>query len=115
MRVRLNKPHGTRLGDVERADRDSMVQMIATNTRYWTALGQEFEPFLGQIAQAEADALGGVPAAWKKTIWRVARRALHDGIESLATDARDFQAVIEAETVLNRGTLSTKTTKPEPA
>lgn len=115
MRVRLNKPHGTRLGDVERADRDSMVQIIATNTRYWTALGQEFEPFLGQIAQAEADALGGVPAAWKKTIWRVARRALHDGIESLATDARDFQAVIEAETVLNRGTLSTKTTKPEPA
>ncbi|MBO0938693.1 type I-E CRISPR-associated protein Cse1/CasA [Fibrella sp. HMF5335] len=113
MRVRLNKSYGTRLGDVERADRDNLVQMLGTTSRYWVGLGQQFEPFLAQIAQANQEMLGDTLTAWKKAAWRLARKALQDSIESLATDARAFQAVIEAETVLSRGTLSTKTTKPE--
>lgn len=115
-RARLHKPWGTRLGDVERADRDALVQMLAAETRYWLALGEEFDGYLGRLATTPIDDLDQMRTDWQNLIRKAAEQALHEALSSLAVDARTWQALAEAETVLRLGTLypkSSKTSTPE--
>lgn len=117
-RVRLNKPWGIRLGDVERADRDAFVQMIDAESRYWLALGSVFDTFLGQVAtlSVEGEELPNLQHRWQTTLRQTAQKALHQALESFQQDARTLQAQAEAELVLRLGTLypkSDKSNKPE--
>lgn len=111
-RARLHKPWGTRLGDVERAECDAFVQMLDAEARYWLALGEQFDHYLGRIATTPLADLDQVRPAWQNFIYSSAKRALHDAINSLATNARTWQALAEAETVLRLGTLYPKFSKP---
>ena len=113
-RARLHKPWGVRLGDVERAERDALVQMLDTSTRYWLALGELFDGYLARLATAPLAELPQVRAAWQNDIRRVAERALQSAINSLVANARTWQALAEAETVLRYGTLYPKPTKSIP-
>lgn len=119
-RARLHKPHNDptkRLGDLERAERDAFVQMLDPTTRYWLALGERFDHYLARVATAPVDSLDQVRAEWQDFIRRAAAQALSDALGSLATDARTWQALAEAETVLRMGTLYPKSSKisaPQP-
>lgn len=110
-RARLHKPWGTRLGDVERAERDALVQMLDTDSRYWLALGELFDDYLVRIATVPLTELAQVRSAWQQAIRRVAAQVLRDSLSSLAADARTWQALAEAETVLRLGTLYPKSAK----
>lgn len=117
IRARLSKPWGTRLGDVERADRDAFVQMIDAESRYWLALGSQFDQFLTQIATlpTDTDDLFDLQKRWQQTIKKTAADALRSALKPLAQDARTWRALAEAETVLSFGTLYPKPRKSEPA
>ena len=110
-RARLHKPAGARLGDVERAERDALVRMLDTDSRYWLALGQQFDQFLARLATAPVEELDQVRADWQSVIRRAAERALHSALSSIAQNARTWQALAEAETVLHLGTLYPKSAK----
>lgn len=110
-RARLHKPWGTRLGDVERAERDAFVQMLNPETHYWRALGEQFDQYLARLATIPLDDLDQVRPAWQEFIRQAAERALRGALSSLATDARTWQALAEAETVLRLGTLYPKFSK----
>jgi CRISPR system Cascade subunit CasA len=107
-RARLHKPWGKRLGDVERAERDALVRMLDTDTRYWLALGQQFDYYLGRLATTPVEELDQVQADWRQFIRQAAEQALHTALDSLAQDARTWHALAEAETVLRFGTLYPK-------
>lgn len=111
IRARLHKPWGTRLGDVERGDVDALVQTLSPEARYWPVLGERFDRFLERIATEPVDRLEQVATDWQQVIRRAARAALHLALTPLALDARTFQALAEAETVLIYGTLYPKTPK----
>ena len=113
-RARLHKPWGTRLGDVERAERDAFVQMLNPEARYWHALSEQFDHYLARLATTPLDSLAQVRPAWQDFIRKTAERALHEALNSLATDARTWQALAEANTVLHYGTLYPKSSKPSP-
>lgn len=110
-RARLHKPLGTRLGDVERAERDALVQMLDTDTRYWLALGELFDHYLARLATTPIAELPQVRTDWQRDIRIAAERALHHALSSLATNARTWQALSEANTVLRYGTLYPKSSK----
>lgn len=107
-RARLNKPWGTRLGDIERADRDAFVQMLDTSGRYWLKVGSQFDTFLGQIGMRSIDDLPSVQKEWQKVTWKAAHAALTEALNSLAQDARSWQALADADMVLRKGTLYPK-------
>jgi CRISPR system Cascade subunit CasA len=111
-RARLHKPWGIRLGDVERAEREAFVQMLDTGSRYWLILGEQFDFYLGRIATTPLEDLPQIRTDWQRFIRRAAERALNNALTTLATNARTRQALAEAETVLQFGTLYPKTTKP---
>ncbi len=112
-RARLNKPWGVRLGDVERADRDSFVQSLDADSRYWTKLGGQFNTYLARIAMLPVDELASVQKDWQIFIRRVAQTALAEALQSLAQDARTWQALADADMILRHGTLYPKTEKTE--
>lgn len=114
-RARLNKPWGVRLGDVERGERDQFAQMIDAESRYWLRLGSVFDGYLHEVATlpVEDESLPNLLRRWQDTLRQTANEALHSALESLALDARTWQALSEAETVLQEGTLYPKNQKPE--
>ncbi|WP_019991491.1 type I-E CRISPR-associated protein Cse1/CasA [Rudanella lutea] len=113
-RVRLNKPWGVRLGDIERADRDAFVLMIDAESRYWLGVGSMFDTFLGKVATlpVEGEELLILQHRWQQTLHQTAQRALHQSLESFQQDARTLQALAEADMVLRYGTLYPKIDKP---
>jgi len=108
VRARSNKPWGTRLGDIERADCDAFMQMLGTDSRYWLTLGSQFDSYLARIATHPIEELANVRTDWQKFIWKAAQTALNDALHSLAQNARTWQALAEADTVLQYGTLYPK-------
>ena len=119
-RVRLNKPWGSRLGDVERAECDAFMRMLDTDSRYWIRLGEQFNAYLHRIATQPVDQLDKVSADWKKFIWKAANTAITEALQSLAQNARTVQALAEADMILYYGRLhpkndKTNTVKTEPA
>jgi CRISPR system Cascade subunit CasA len=104
-RVRLDKAWGGRLSDVERGDRDALVHALDTSSRYWPALGQEFSVFLHQIATFPMESLDDVQKKWQTKIRQVAREALLQTLHSYLPGHSVWQATIEAETVLQTGSL----------
>lgn len=112
-RARLNKPMGAKMGDVERADRDQYARMLDTESRYWVALGSVFDTYLTGVATLPTtnDSLPNLLRRWQDTLRRTARGALHGALESLAQDCQTWQALSEADTVLEAGTLHPKTKK----
>jgi CRISPR system Cascade subunit CasA len=107
-RARLHKPWGVRLGDVERAERDALVQMLGTEPRYWLAVGELFDDYLVRLATSPLNQLDQVRKEWQRAIRRAAEQALYQALNSLALDARTRQALADAETVLQHGTLYPK-------
>ena len=99
---------------MERAERDALVQMLDTSTRYWLALGELFDGYLARLATTPLAELPQVRAAWQNDIRRAAERALQSAINSLVANARTWQALAEAETVLRYGTLYPTSTKSTP-
>lgn len=112
-RARLNKPWGIRLSDVERGERDAFVQALDTDARYWPVLGQQFDRFLARIATVCPDDLGAVRKDWQKMIRQTAKNALHGVLDHYKPNDSAWQALAEAETVLNIGTLYLKPKKNE--
>jgi len=112
-RSRLNKPVDADFKKVEKADLVSFVQMLDTATPYWLAVGSEFDSFLARIATLpiETDDLSVLIQEWKITIRQASGKALSIALEPFAQDARTWQALAEAETVLIYGTLYPKTKK----
>ena len=113
-RARLHKPGNVRLGDVERAERDALVRMLDTESSYWLALGQKFDHFLARIATSPIDQLDQVRTEWQAVIRHAAEQALRTALRSMAQNARTWQALAEAETVLRYGTLYPKSIKSIP-
>ncbi len=113
-RARLNKPWGIRLSDVERGERDAFVQALDTDARYWPVLGQQFDRILARIATVPTDDLGAVRKEWQTMIKKVAKAALHGVLDHYKPSDSAWQALAEAETVLNTGTLYLKSKKTEP-
>lgn len=114
-RARLHKPWGVRLGDVERAERDALVLMLDTSTRYWLTLSELFDNYLARLAITPLAELPQVRTAWQSHIRSAAENALQSAINSLAANARTWQALAEAKTVLSYGTLYPKYPKPSPS
>lgn len=110
-RARLHKSGATRLGDVERAERDAFVRMLDTESRYWLALGRQFDRFLARIAAAPIEELDQIWADWQIVIRDAAKEALHAALDSIAQNARTWQALADADTVLQRGFLQAKPSK----
>ena len=112
MRARLHNPWGTKMLKVENNECDAFVQMLDTDSRYWLTLGGLFDTYLARIATVPLDELAQVRTDWQRAIRLAAKRALYDALISLATTASTRQALAEAETVLQFGTLYPKTAKP---
>lgn len=112
-RVRLNKPWGIRLGDVERSERDQFVQMLDAESRYWQALSSVFDTYLGEVATlpVQNESLPDLLLRWQEALRKTAFNALNSALESFAQDARTWQALSEAQTLLTEGTLYPKTQK----
>ena len=114
-RARLSKPWGVRLSDVERGDRDAYVQALATDSRYWPALRQQFNRFLADVATVPVDELNTVRQAWQLFARDTAKDALRGVLDNYKLNDSGWQAMAEAETVLLIGTLYPKSRKPETA
>jgi CRISPR system Cascade subunit CasA len=107
-RARLGKAFGVRLGDVERREMDAFVEVLDADRRYWPILGTRFPAFLSELATLPSNNLSQTQERWKKNVWQTASRALSDALAPFAQDARTWQALAEAETVLRQGTLNPK-------
>ena len=112
-RTQLGKPWGARLSDVERSDRDAFVQALATESRYWPALGQQFNRFIADVATVPVDELNTVNQAWQRFARETARDALNGVLANYQLNDSGWQAIAEAETVLYIGTLYPKSRKPK--
>jgi CRISPR system Cascade subunit CasA len=113
VRARLNKPWGVRLSDVERGDMDAFVQALATDSRYWPALGQQFNRFLAEVATVPVDDLDAVRQTWQRFAHDTSQNALKGVLENYQLSDSGWQAMAEAETVLRIGTLYPKSRKTE--
>lgn len=112
-RTRLGKPWGVRLSDVERGDRDAYVQALATDSRYWPALGQHFNRFLAEVATVSVENLDTVRQAWQGFARDTAENALKGVLKNYQLSDSGWRAMAEAETVLRLGTLYPKSRKTE--
>lgn len=99
-RARLGKAFGSRLGDVERRELDEFVRALDGDNRYWPALGSRFNDLLYQLATSPIEGLAEVRKKWQEAVRSVARASLAAALEPYAQDARTWQALAEAETVL---------------
>ncbi len=112
-RTRLGKPWGVPLSDVGRGDRDAFVQALATDSRYWPALGRQFNRFLADAATVPINDLHTVRQAWRQFARETATDALKGVLDNYKLHDSGWQAMAEAETVLRLGTLHPKR-KPKP-
>lgn len=110
-RSRLKKPWGASLNDGERNEVDAFAQALDTGSRYWPALGQAFPSFLRQMATVPVGDLGEVGKKWQDVARKTARDALSSVLDRYPLSHSSWQAITEAETVLQTGKLPSKSIK----
>lgn len=107
-RLRFNKPLNTRLGDIERRERDDFVKSLSVENRYWPNLGVVFPNTLAKVAHSPLTHLEEIKESWVRETFNISQKALQSGLEPFAQDARSWQALAEAEIVLKLGFLPSK-------